>query len=302
MPGFIKILFLVPIFLFFGCGKSVASKDRVETMETETSSLELPLPVIPDSITDADAKRIYAGMHFWDAMDFNDTVKSLDDAFMEQNFANFIVFLNIQPDEIAKRNAIRKLLQESSVNRRALEKVKDIAKLYLADPNSPMRQEDLWIPFLEVVTADNNFADETQNLRYSHELEMVKKNQPGMKAANFNYKTKEGKNSNLYSTQTGSKGLVILFYDPECDHCKETITLLNRNEDLNQGLKSGEYKLLAVDVADDITVWKESLGGMPEGWLSVFNNGEIRDEDSYYFPALPVIYVVDKDFVVNVKR
>lgn len=285
------------------CGKSSKAEEKKHSDEYNAvaSINELPMPVIPDSITDPIEKRIYAGMHYWDPLNFNDTIKSLDDAFMEQSFANFTVILGLQPDETSLRNAFAKMLEKASVEPKALTKVEDIVKLYLADPNSPMRSEELWIAFLEVVTADNRYADETENLRYQFELEMAKKNRPGMKAKDFKYITKDGVKSSLYNTPVGSEGLILIFYDPECDHCKEIISALNQNPQIAQWIENKTYTVLAVDIAEDQDQWEKTLDKMPNNWIVGYNTDGVEDRDLYYFPALPVIYILGSDYIVKEK-
>ena len=180
------ILFLL-LLILASCHKQQNNEEKIRALieSSESFGLELPSPVIPDSIQDADAKRIYAGVHFWDGLDFNDTLRSLNDAFLEQNFANFIVYLEAQPNEEAVENAFLILLSKASSEPRALDKINYIIRLYLAEPNSPLRSEDLWISYLKVMTSNQKFSKESEIERYEHQLVMDLKNRPGNLAEDF---------------------------------------------------------------------------------------------------------------------
>lgn len=298
------IIFLIGIgLILIACDRksSLHAKNIQESMKEGYMIKELPMPVIPDSIKDSDNKRKYAGVHYWDTLNFKDTVLSLNDAFMEQSFANFTVILHAQPNETSLKNAYEKMLEKASVEPKALLKLKNIIKLYLGNPNSPMRSEDLWIPYLEVITADNRYADENENLRNELELELIKKNRPGMLAKDFNYITKEGSVRTLHTSPVGSEGIILIFYDPDCNHCKEIISLLKENPQISQWIESNKYKVLAVDVAEDYELWEKTYSDMPSEWSVGFNTDSIEEEDLYYFPALPVIYILDRNYIVKEK-
>ena len=81
-------IFLLSLFSFVGLFYSCGSRDTngrviLHDKEETISPLELPMPVIPDSLKDSEARRIYAGIHFWDNLNFRDTVLSLNQDFME---------------------------------------------------------------------------------------------------------------------------------------------------------------------------------------------------------------------------
>jgi len=54
--------------------------------EEKTEPLELPLPTVPNSLVTPRDRAGYVMMHFWDALDATDTVRSLNKDFWEQNF------------------------------------------------------------------------------------------------------------------------------------------------------------------------------------------------------------------------
>ena len=284
-------------------GNNSGSADNTSDSAAASSEIaeELPMPKIPESITGRDEKLAYAATHFWDVMNFEDTTRSHNDAFMEQNFANFAYILQLQTKKEAQRDAVSALLRKASVEKGALEKVKDVAELYLADPNSPMVSEDIWMIFLRVMIDEDGFCNSTEKMRYSFELSMREKNYPGMTAADFSYADINGNKHTLLSTPTGKEGIVVLFFDPDCEHCKETITSLTSDPTLTEKLKSGDFTLLAIDVEDNKELWKSAAESFPKDWIVGINTDDLREREAYWLQALPSIYVLDDKYIVKKK-
>lgn len=278
-------------------GKGKGSEGKA----SDTIPFELPLPVIPDSIDNVQGKIGYAADHFWDLMDFRDTLRSLDDAFMEQNFANFALILSELDEPASRRKAAGIFLTKASADKKSLTKAKNVARLYLADPNSPMRSEEVWIDFLEVLISSDKLADDTEKLRLSYELGLREINRPGMEAEDFEYVTRGGTNKTLLRTESGEQGLIVVFYDPECDHCKEIIGGMAADSSLKEEIADGMLTVLAIDVAGDRKLWDESTGNIPADWIDGFNTDDLREREAYWLPALPSIYVLDTDKTVILK-
>ncbi len=70
---------------------------------TAQSVRELPLPTVPDSLTVPMQRADYILEHFWDAMDWSDTVLSRDTTFMEQHISNYISVVPHSSPEGARR-------------------------------------------------------------------------------------------------------------------------------------------------------------------------------------------------------
>ena len=72
---------------------------------------------------------------------------------------------------------------------------------YLYDPNSPMRDESLYIPVLESVLAAPAILDEVNKIRPAHLLELALKNRIGEPAIDFTYTLADGKTGTLYNVK-----------------------------------------------------------------------------------------------------
>ena len=297
---------LIGLFWLGGCSESgnqsaSSREDNHSSVQNQNNpeSLELPLPVIPDNIKDDDPRREYAGMHFWDSLNFNDTTKTLNDEFMEQNFTNFILFLQAQTSAEAQKRIITNLLSRAAVNQKTLKKITEIARLYLAEPNSPMRSDNIWMVYLEAATADERYLPGLADLeRARYELKMLNKNKVGSKASNFAYIDSQGGKHSLYDTQPGKKVMLLVFYDSDCENCDGVFESMMSDSSLNSFLSSGDYVLLAIDAKENKEAWIEKSKKLPKSWKVGFNTDGIVDRDIYWLPALPAIYVLDTDYKV----
>lgn len=274
-----------------------ADRKRSSTAEAlpgiETADGQLPLPAVPDSLTTPEQRAAFVSAHFWDAMDWQDHSLSLDTAFMEQNFANYLSILPYA-DEKARRRSVASLMQSAAADREAHAFLAWVAEHYLADPNSPMRSEDIYMVFLDEF-AKSPIFDEAKKTRYRYQMERAMKNRPGSPAADFAMADRDGRRLTLLKAAAETEGTLVLFYDPECEHCKEIL-----GEIAKWRFPDG-IQVLAIDVTEDAARFERTKGNYPREWRVAFATDPIEDDDLYVFPALPSIYLLDGEGRVILK-
>ncbi|MCD8293058.1 MAG: DUF5106 domain-containing protein [Prevotellaceae bacterium] len=276
-------------------GTEQAEERQVEGMEM----MELPLPALPEGMTDTHERAAYIMEHFWDGMDFADTLRSHNQMFMEGNFVNFLSLFPHALEE-ALPHPVDDLLARAATDMTAFHLLTGIAEKYLAEPNSPMRNETYYILFLEgtLKVAD---LPEAERIRPAMQLKTAKKNRPGTKATDFTYTTREGKRQTLYGTSSGEGVLLLVFYDPECSHCNEILRQLSASLLLQELLDEGELTVLAVYTEGKRDVWKERYGELPDKWIVGIDESSIVDKELYDLPAMPIMYLLDKGKTVLLK-
>lgn len=257
----------------------------------------LPLPELPATLREPTARANYIIAHFWDAMDFRDTVRSRDRGFMEQNFANYISVFPYA-DEEARREAVNTLLHKAEADSAAYRLLADVAEKYLYEPNSPMLSEDFYILFLEHLVNAPLLGSKTTRLRW--QLEAVRKNRPGMTAADFSYTTREGVRTTLHQAHSEEQ-LLLLFYDPECEHCKEVMASLQQNATLNRLVAEKQLTVLAVYSGDDRDLWERDAAALPADWMVGYETGWLQDTGAYVLRAMPTLYLLDRNKRVILK-
>ena len=264
----------------------------VAASPSDSTAVEtLPLPELPATLREPTARANYIIAHFWDAMDFRNTVRSRDRGFMEQNFANYISVFPYA-DEEARREAVATLLHKAEADSAAYRLLADVAEKYLYEPNSPMLSEDFYILFLEHLVNAPQLGSKTTRLRW--QLEAARKNRPGMTAADFSYTTREGVRTTLHQAHSEEQ-LLLLFYDPECEHCKEIMASLQQNATLNRLVAEKRLTVLAVYSGDDHDLWERDAAALPADWTVGYEPGWLQDTGAYVLRAMPTLYLLDRN-------
>ncbi|MCH5327423.1 MAG: DUF5106 domain-containing protein [Coprobacter sp.] len=260
---------------------------------------ELPLPVVPDTLRTPAERAGYIVTHFWDAMNFKDSRRAGDRDFMEQNFANFVSLFPLCDTTVLKP-AVGQLWKRAESSRMASLLLADTAEKYLYETASPFASEPFYQLFLEQMVHSPALSDYSR-IRYGYQLEAVRKNQPGMPAADFDYVTREGSPATLYRTPVRQQ-LLLLFFDPDCDHCRETLDMLKESPDITAAVTAGTLDILAVYSGDDRELWEETVAPLPAAWTVGINEGSIYDTESFVLRSMPTLYLLDRDKRVVLKN
>ncbi len=256
---------------------------------------------MPKSLTTPQDRAAFVVLHFWDAMDFGDTLRSHNEAFMEQNFVNFLsLFPHAETDALPP--GIDALMQRAAADTKSLSIINELAEVYLDDPDSPMRNEDFYILFLESMLRLPSLCD-AERERPAYLLEMARKNRPGTRATDFKYTDRKGKSRTLHGTKVGKDArLLLLFYDPDCQHCQETLSTLSESQTINQLIASGKLAVLAIYTEGDRPLWEKTKGSMPSEWTVGYDDSNIAENGEYNLPSMPILYLLDKDKKVLLKE
>lgn len=284
----IPILFLTLAACGNGAVRSAAADDA-PAADSLSAAAELPLPPIPATLRSVPARAGYLLEHFWDRMEFRDTLRSRNRPFMEQNFANFLSLFP-HADTASLRPAVRRLLTRAEADTAAWRLVTEVAEKYLYEPNSPMYDEDYFMLFLEELLR-SPFPDPYERVRPAYLLEVARKNRPGMVAADFAYVTRDGRRQTLHGTR--GERLLLLFYDPDCSHCKEIMEALYGDERLRRQIETGRMTVLAIYADGDRALWDRTKGALPAEWIVGFETGAIDEHELYVLPAMPTLYLLD---------
>ena len=293
----VNLIVILSVLFLTSCGQKERSAEEIGQNDRD-SLLELPLPSIPENIDSTQIAR-YLLEHFWDALDFADTLRTRNRDFMEQNFANFSQLLILADDSTAERTGIRTLMKKAEADTLTYKTISEIAYHYLYDPNSPLLDEESYIPFMEIFK-DSQFLGEAERERNRFLLQGAMKNRPGMRAADFKYTDRAGRAGTLYKTPVEGD-LMVIFYDPDCDNCKEIMDKLAHNPSLSEMINQGKLTLLAVYSGENKDLWEKTAPELPKEWIVGYNDGSIEDNEDYLFRASPTIYLLDSEKNVLVK-
>lgn len=255
--------------------------------------VQFPFPEIPLMLTDPQERLAFMLDHFWDNYHFSDTTRANQD-LAEQGISDFINLLQYSDSALTARAAKRFVSQAFATEwgRRHYESLLDH---YLGNPESPLRNDVVYAHLLRQMEV-NLPSNDVRRSRIAYRLNLVTKNQTGKKAADFEYITRQGQRSTLYKTR-GSL-ILLVFNDPECEHCHEIMPKLIANP----ALQDARLRVLSIYPDSDTPLWKKSPRKLPSNWTDCYSpSGLISQKQLYYLPAMPALYLLDAQKRVLVK-
>ena len=217
----------------------------------------------------------------WEGFAFGNQ-QAVESREAEERFARFLLSLEQQtPTQQTEQigNLLAKAEQYNTTARFLL-----LADKYLHDPNSPYRNDERYLLFLQYA-ATHQLADYTTNPRYQKHYTMVQKNRVGHKATDFPYTTQAGEKGRLYQLQ--SKYILLFFHDPDCEECQYVKKQL---ENQHAHFVQKGVQVVAVYIDNEVEAWRKAY--YPSAWLSVYAP-EIDKQDLYDIKALPTLYLLD---------
>ena len=217
----------------------------------------------------------------WEGFAFGDK-QVVESREAEERFAHFLLHIAHQT-LTQQEDQIGALLAKAEQNN-ATSRFLTLAEKYLYDPNSPYRNDEQYLLFLQYATS-HQLADYTTNPRYQKHYTMVQKNRVGHKATDFPYTTQAGEKGRLYQLQ--SRYILLFFHDPDCDECQFVKKQL---ENQHAYFAQKGVLVVAVYIDDEVEAWRKAH--YPSAWLSVYAP-EIDRQDLYDIKALPTLYLLD---------
>ena len=284
---------LLLLLSIIGCtSQGDKKKDSANTPVVTNTPKDFERPIVPAVINNPQEQAAYLIMHFWDKFNFSDTMYCHAPNITDQAFANFInLFQHTTPEKV--HEGITKMLDSALVEVVMYNYFYKLGEHYFYDPNSPMRNDEYFIPYLEHVVSSPKVVEEDK-VRPSYFLNLAYKNRPGTKALNLTYTLNSGQTGSLYGIS--AKYTLLMFYNPDCVECQNTRAELNNSPELTAAISSGTTKVLAVYPDENIEIWKEHIKDIPSTWINGYDkNLSIRNNEIYDLKAIPTLYLLDKD-------
>ena len=271
-------------------GRTTSNKNKPAPFE---------IPEIPMMLSPQD-RGAFLAQHYWDKFDFTDTVYQWgNEAAAEQIFANYIAIMwQVELDKAT--SSIKKFLATAEAAENiTFTRFLDLCEKYLYDPNSPMRNEELYIPVLEYIVVSPN-VPELEKIRPLHRLEMAFKNRVGAQATDFTYTLASGVKGNLYNIRADYT--ILFFNNPGCSACKSMREEISSLPLLSEMINSGQIKVLAVYPDEDLAEWKDYQPNIPTTWINAYDENQVmKKENTYDFKAIPALYLLSHDKYVLIK-
>ena len=240
----INILFTLCILLLCAC-KSGNASNQSENESPRDTITTFTLPAIPQMMTAPEQRAEFLVKHYWDHVNFADTNYIHHPEITEQAWADYCDILNHVPLKTAQ-GAMRKTIEQTNADKKVFTYITDLADKYLYDPNSPMRNEEFYIPVLDAMLA-SPLLEEIEKVRPKARRELAQKNRIGTKALDFTYTLASGAQGSLY--QQKADYTLLFINNPGCHACTETIDALKSSPIINQLL--AQKKLIVLSIYPD---------------------------------------------------
>ena len=247
----------------------------------------------------------YYKSHYWDGVTFMDN-RILRSPFFLPKFEKFYREIIVQhPDSIIKEVDYQLLLARSSP-----EMYKFILNWMTDEYISPkyMGQDAVFVHLFEKYHSKGltSWLNEKQMETISRRAYMLMANLIGAKAGDLEMLDTTGKAAALYNVEADYT--VVIFWDPNCGHCKEELPRLDSIYEANWKKHNVKiYAVLSADSKEDLKpVWKQYIREHNIGdWINVYQSTEMEAAERtsqkpsyrqlYDVTMTPTLFLLDKE-------
>ncbi|MCC8155223.1 MAG: DUF5106 domain-containing protein [Tannerellaceae bacterium] len=160
-PSKYEIYIYLTILLTFCCS-CTGQKNTEVTINNPEKPLTFKMVTPPEILTQPLDRAAYLVEHYWDNFDFSDFRYTKAPEVTEQAFVDYLDILPIPAYEVSSKS-IQRMLQKAEVDSGMFSYFTGLYEKYLYDPNSPFRNEEFYIPVLEVMLASPIIDDVKKN-------------------------------------------------------------------------------------------------------------------------------------------
>ena len=234
---------------------------------------------------------------YWDKFDFaaDSLVIAYDTIDLCEAMASYVMFIEPQRAD----SLMRALMHRAEQSRPVLDFFATITEMVLHDPNSPLRNDEYYIPVLEVL-AESPLLDEYERMIPAYDLEIALQNRNGHIANDFEYTLANGRKGRMHDID--AEYLLVMLNNPGCPMCKQITEQIEASPMLNEMQERGLLKVLAIYPDADLEAWRDYQPEMPSRWITGYDaDMTISRNRLYNLRAIPALYLLDKEKRVMIK-
>ena len=269
-----------------------------------------PKVQVPAMVTQQSEAVSYIAEHFWDpyfatqGVTDSAAILGVRKLEVEQALADYLAVLDRIPLSDAQKQMDRlfskvEACQAADTASLFYLRFTEMVEKYLYDPNSPLRNEDLFLPFVRKL-ADCPYTDSLMHTGYAYEAKMCALTPAGSIAPDFQFKDIRGKVHSLHGTK--AQYTMLFFSNPFCEACKEMIDDIDGSVVVSLAIEEGTVAVVNVYIDEEIGRWKAYEPTYPRSWITGYDwKYEIRTDQSYNVRAIPSLYLLAEDKTVIMK-
>ena len=262
--------------------------------------------------TDPLERAVYAATHFWDR--FTDTAKvyacdsvtvnGVPMGTLESQMGLFASLAGQLPLEAGGKAVARLYDRAEAFERKypdsnVFEQLSRWTKHYFYDPNSPVRNDDLYYYYVERL-GKSDLIDSSYRMGYEWDAQMCSLNRVGTPATDFSFIDTRGCLRTLYGVKADYT--VLIFGNPGCKACVEIMEAMESTSEVAELISSGRLQVVDVYIDQDIDDWKAHIAEYPKAWINGYDHEyAIRTDRLYSVRGIPSIYLLDADKNVLMK-
>ena len=291
------------VLIVAGCGQRKAEQFQA-----------LPFPDVlpPAMMEDPQDRAEYMAQNMWNSLTDPSRTYPCDSLLVsgvrrtdvEQKFANWTQVLGMSSRPVAEKSVGRLYeralaCEKKDTSSNVFETFASLVDKYLFDPNSPLRDEDLYGAYASRLAAYEGYT-EVQKEKYARDARLCALNKVGTKAADFRFADRRGKIRTLYGVE--APYTLLFFSNPGCEACMSIINVLKEDPQISGMISSGRLKVLNIYIDEDLDAWRSYMPVYPEEWYNGFDpDFVIRNETIYNVRAIPSLYLLDSEKTVLLK-
>ena len=276
------------------CGGRAPRRPAVATAETPAVFLpaSAPAALAPEERVE------WLRWHYWDNFDFADTtfLARADTLQLFEAYARYVQLLFSVPTDGVPMDS---LMRRAAVSRPMLDYFAMLADQVLGDPNSPLRNDEFYIPVLRAQLS-SPWYDEYERLAPEYRLSLASQNRIGEQANDFRYTLASGATGSLYGLR--AEYVLLFINNPGCPMCREIREAISASPMLTELIEHGRLRVLALYPDENLDEWRAYREQIPASWINAYDDGcVLREKGLYDLSAIPSLYLLDAQKRVLVK-
>lgn len=276
------------------CGGRAPRRPAATTAETPA----VFLPAIAPAALAPEERVEWLRWHYWDNFDFADTtfLARADTLQLFEAYARYVQLLFSAPTDGAPMDS---LMRRAAVSRPMLDYFAMLADRVLGDPNSPLRNDEFYIPVLRAQLS-SPWYDEYERLAPEYRLSLASQNRIGEQANDFRYTLASGATGTLYGLR--AEYVLLFINNPGCPMCREIREAISASPMLTELIEHGRLRVLALYPDENLDEWRAYREQIPASWINAYDDGcMLREKGLYDLSAIPSLYLLDAQKRVLVK-
>lgn len=276
------------------CGGRAPRRPAATTAETPA----VFLPAIAPAALAPEERVEWLRWHYWDNFDFADTafLARADTLQLFEAYARYVQLLFSAPTDGAPMDS---LMRRAAVSRPMLDYFAMLADQVLGDPNSPLRNDEFYIPVLRAQLS-SPWYDEYERLAPEYRLSLASQNRIGQPANDFSYTLASGATGSLYGLR--AEYVLLFINNPGCPMCREIREAISASPMLTELIEHGRLRVLALYPDENLDEWRAYREQIPASWINAYDDGcVLREKGLYDLSAIPSLYLLDAQKRVLVK-